>query len=779
MPKNRSVKKASERAVRGGGNERALETTPYQVQTGQLNVRYTRPGGIQTNTGADWFGPLNPMPPTAPPDVSGRRFDFPSGYNLNIQPKAYEPVGFGTLRAFADAYDLLRLVIETRKDQISRLKWNIKPRDPKKPVEGDIADRIKRVEEFFLRPDKVNFWDAWLRQLLEDLFVLDAPTLHVRRTRGGELYALEQIDGATIKRVIDDWARTPEPPLAAYQQVLKGFPAVDYMAHSALSRKVWKPNGPQELIYRPRNLRVNKVYGYSPVEQILMTINIGLRREVFQLNYFTEGTIPEALIGVPETWTPDQIRQFQDWFDSILQGNLAERRRARFVPSAVAKTYIETKQGELFGKAEEWLIRVICFAFSISPQPFVAQMNRATAQVADEIAEKEGLAPLQNWVKGLIDSIIVDEFEMADLEFAWEDDSEVDPKKEEEILTSYAGKGIMVINEARARLGLDPYPEDMFNKPMVMTSVGYVPINPDDVAGTVQPVVTNAPKAKGSNQVQEESSGDGGEEEGAKKTAAPSDLRKADDILPLSLDRPKVARIEVKLSKAVKKKLRKLGADVASQLEEKLSSLTKADEDEPDIDDLIGGLDLEVIKELEDALVENTTAMAVDAGKIALGQAGVEATPDLVNQVNRRAADWAQERAAALISLDGDLSLQRTTRDMIRSLIANGLREGLTSEEIADLIQTAYPFSPDRADLIAMTEVATANSHGALAGYRTAQDNGVSVKKEWLDLEGACGICSGNAQAGPIELDEPFPSGHEAPAAHPECRCVISPVVED
>src|ERR1700761_1655592 len=80
----------------------------------------------------NWFGPLNPMPPSAPAQVASRQWDFPSGYNLALKPKAYEPIGFPELRAFADGYDLLRLVIENRKDAIDLLKWNIKPRDQKK-----------------------------------------------------------------------------------------------------------------------------------------------------------------------------------------------------------------------------------------------------------------------------------------------------------------------------------------------------------------------------------------------------------------------------------------------------------------------------------------------------------------------------------------------------------------------------------------------------------------------------------------------------------------------
>lgn len=464
---------AEDRAKRGGGFSRSLD--PYEV-----NVEYTssmaRSSGVVQNDGADWFGPLNPMEPTAPPQVRGRMTDYPSGYNLIQQPKAYDSVSFGTLRGLADGYDILRLVIETRKDQVARLKWNIVPRDPKVRVEGEVEKRIKEIEEFFLMPDKQHSWDEWLRMLLEDLLVLDAPAVFRRRTIGGDLYSLEPVDGATIKVVIDDWGRTPAPPTAAYQQVLKGFPAINYST--------------DELLYKPRNPRTWKFYGYSPVEQILMTINIALRREVFQLNYFTEGNIPEALIGVPETWTPDQIQQFQTWFDSMLQGNLATRRQARFVPNAVGKTYIPTKDNELFGKAEEWLARVVCFAFSINPQPFVAMMNRATADSAQETALEEGLSPLKNWIKTFIDTIVLKDFKSPDLMFKWEDEESSDPATRQKVLSGYTDEGLMTFNEARIAMGKDPYKGEMFDKPMFKSSMGWVLIENG-------PIQTNAATTAG------------------------------------------------------------------------------------------------------------------------------------------------------------------------------------------------------------------------------------------------------------------------------------------
>src|SRR5580692_4608126 len=285
--------------VRGAGQP-TWPLSPYQIQVsyGQSTSQGTPSNGIARGSGADWFGPLDPMRPIAPPDVAGRRFDFPPGYNLVTRPRAYESIGFAALRAFADAYDLFRLVIETRKDQMERQRWRIRPRDAKSKrrraaIDPDMTARIAGIEAFFQKPDGITRWKTWLRALLEDMFVIDAATLYCQRTRSGQLCALQQLDGATIKRVIDDWGRTPQPFAAAdgttiyppaYQQVLKGLPAVNYSA--------------RDIVYRPRNVRAHRVYGYSPVQQVLMTVNIGLRRQLWQLDYFTEGSIPDALIGV-------------------------------------------------------------------------------------------------------------------------------------------------------------------------------------------------------------------------------------------------------------------------------------------------------------------------------------------------------------------------------------------------------------------------------------------------------------------------------------------------
>ena len=419
-----------------------------------------------------WFTPFQPLEPFAQDQgVQGRQFDYQVGYNLQIPPKSQEGITYAQLRSLADGLDILRLMIETRKDSIGKLKWEIVNIDSENPSD----DRCKEVADFLQFPDNEHSWEEWLRMLTEDLLVLDAPAIYPRYTLGGKLYSLEAIDGATIKRVIDGSGRTPIPPEVAFQQVLKGVPAVDY------SR--------DELIYKPRNLRTNKIYGYSPVEQILVTINIALRRQMSQMQFYTEGSTPDLIMSVPSEWNPDQVKQFYDWWQSMLSGNTANRRKTMFVPSGVST--VNTKEGLLKDAYDEWLVKVIAFAFGISPQGFISQMNRATAGTAQETAKEEGLEPIKSWVQNTMNYIIWKYFGYKDLKFSFVELKDPDLMQQAQINQIYLAAGVLKINEVREELGKDALSDEEMKPP--------APLEPTikEIVKPIAPVEAGATSEKG------------------------------------------------------------------------------------------------------------------------------------------------------------------------------------------------------------------------------------------------------------------------------------------
>ncbi len=246
-------------------------------------------------------GIFSPSYPLVPPERERTRlWDFPVGYNTLYTPRSYEPIGFEELRALADCHDITRLAIETRKDQIEKLEWTIRSRNEREPL-ADAGARIERLTEFWCQPDGEQPFATWLREALEDVLVLDAPALEIRRNRGGDIIGLDVVDGSTIKVLIDDTGRRPQLPAPAYEQVIHGRP--------------WRLLRDDELIYLPRNRRPHKAYGFSPVEQIIVTVNIGLRRQIMQLQHFTEGNVPAGLLNAPDGWNAEQVRQFQEWFE--------------------------------------------------------------------------------------------------------------------------------------------------------------------------------------------------------------------------------------------------------------------------------------------------------------------------------------------------------------------------------------------------------------------------------------------------------------------------------
>lgn len=165
--------------------------------------------------------------------------------------------------------------------------------------------------------------------------------------------------------------------------------------------------------------------------------------------------------------------------------------------------------------------------------------------------------------------------------------------------------------------------------------------------------------------------------------------------------------------------------------------------------------------------------MAADGSNQFLAQLSLPEA-DIFGQVNERAVQYAKERSAELVT-----QIDQTTRHEMRGIISSGLEENVGLDEITARIKDAYSFSDERAELIARTEVAMANQHGALSGMRIARLAGVEIRKVWLPDALACDDCQDNGDDGPIDLDDYFSTGDLAPPAHPNCRCALGSEIDE
>ena len=715
--------------------------------------------GINANT---WFGPLEPLPNFAPQNVTGRAWDFPVGYNIMYQPRPLSNISFDVLRRTANNCDIMSIIINHRKDQVESKRWIIKG------TEGiDLEDndpRVKEMTDFWKRPDKTNTFDQWLKMWMDDLFVIDAPALYVRRNRIGGIYGIENIDGAKIKLLVDAQGRTPAPPNPAYQMILKSVPAIAYTT--------------DELIYSPRNKRTYDPYGRSPVEMTVVTINAAINRAIFNRDYYTEGNIPDAVGSLSENFTPQQAAQFTEWWDTLYSGNLAQRHKVKFVPGM--DHFFQLKEPEQKNVYDDYIARILCFAMGISPQPFISQVNRATAETQEESSEKSGQQPIENSICAVINRIIQGEqfFNYPDLEFSFDTAEDPDPKLQSEILIGHVKEGIITRDAAREKLGEEP--EGGIAAELCITTASGI-MTLDDADAQAKQNLSNSQEAH--DQLM-----DGGSElmgnspsvDRTPRSPKPTD-KKAEKskgskknfrkIHIASLSRRKIVRAKKAVAAIAIKNLIEAKREVIRDLHLQTARFVKADTPEQiSLTVELTGLD-DLSTEIEPILRE----IADDAGRVALASLGVGGD-DITNQVFQRAVDYAESRAAELVT-----EITDSTRDRLRQIIADGLEDNLGRDAIIDLIEQDQSglFDKYRAELIADYEIGSANGVGALEGLEQAQEAGVELLKEWYPDAEACPICQGNADVGPIPIDEQFPSGDDAPLAHPNCECSLLGVVSE
>jgi hypothetical protein len=683
---------------------------------------------------AGWFGPGNSLQPVAPAETAGRQFNLPVAVNTNTNTKT-DGITHLQLRQVADACDVIRTLIETRKDQMCGFSWVIQPIEDGDPgVDPKPDPRIAKLTAFFKSPDKQHKWSEWLRMLLEDLFVLDAPTLYLQRTYGGELYALRPIDGSTIKRIVDQHGWTPIGNDPAYQQILRGMPAINYTT--------------EEVIYKPRNPRTHRLYGYSPVEQVIVTAQLLLSRMASNLEYYQSGNLPEGFLQGGDGWTPEQIGAFQEHIDTLLSGNYAERHKARVVPAKT--TYQAVKEPALKSEFDEWLARIACFAFSYPPSAFVKDMNRATSESAKEAATEEGVKPLRLWVKELIDSIIQERFGFDDLEFTFEDSEAQDPMERAQIDAIYLAALVLHPDEVRADLGKPPLtPEqkdDLAPPPPVLAPENGPQVAPPNAS----PPQITAGAAK-----------PGDEKKKPVTKRAPRQLK------PIDRKSAAITKATHALTGALTAALSLAAEEAGKQLTAALGKAAPPSDDDRS-QSLIDAMTLPSLYEASDELVTALTSMAADGADKALTQLNVGGdTESMFTLANKRAIALANKRAAELIKSDaGGGELLDGTRALIKGTVEEAVTEGWSPQALKQALKDAYAFSSDRAETIARTEVAIAHVAGSMEGYRAS---GVVEKKVWLLAEDPCDVCQGNADDGEILLDDDFSSGDDAAPAHPRC----------
>ena len=495
----------------------AMYGNPYQNSYGPF---LPRPSGTFTD-GA--FGPMSPIQPVPvdEPEVPGgfpdpRWWQYRVGWNLPTPPgtEGLKLASFDQLYTLSSKYSVARSCIETRKEEIRGLEWSIElTTKAAKAYQGDhkamkdFGERAAEATRFFRHPDP-DFWsfNTFLDALLEEIFVYDALSLIFRPKYGrglgrgllgSDLDSLRLVSGPTIRPLLDMHGGKPRPPAPAYQQYLYGVPRSDYQTiitgsdidDYGLTGAEVNDFRADVMLYAPLVSRRESPYGFPPVERALLPIISGLQKQEFQLDYFTEGTIPAVYISPGDpNMTPTQIRELQDALNGIA-GDPAYHLKVLVLPPG---SKVEPQRPVDLSDSFDFLVmNQVCMAFDVMPTEIGIIPNiggnaqgpsasgiRFGAQEARDLKTRKSTKPLLMFLCDIFNYVLQDLCGQQDMQFAFE--GLVDDEDKQQITqlgVEQVQNGIASIDEVRERLDMAPWGLQETSEPVVFTAQGPIPFS--------------------------------------------------------------------------------------------------------------------------------------------------------------------------------------------------------------------------------------------------------------------------------------------------------------
>jgi hypothetical protein len=386
----------------------------------------------------------------------------PMGFNSQQfqKRKTGSAVTYDQLRSMAKFHDISRACINIRKRQITQLSWDLTTLDDSGKTK--YKDQIPVIRSYFAG---IGGYNTKMRKLLdkivEDYLVIDAVTLYKRRTRDGSFLGLVPIDPTTIKILVDESGGTPLPPNPAYEQWIRGTKVAEMSA--------------DELLYDMLSPSTETPYGFSVMEALVMTVEASLRSSMYNVAFFTDGSLPEGFYELPETWSTQQIKEFQAHFDAMLSGDPRMQHKIKFMPASGGKGFQAAKEFNYEGikPYQEWLMRITASLFGVMPNElgFTDGINKSNGEEQTEIAKRNSIKPMAHAIEEMFNEILWNERlaltdatgavtevigPFPELQFKFMDLDTKDELIDSKVTEAMVKIGAISVDEWRKDKGLDP-----------------------------------------------------------------------------------------------------------------------------------------------------------------------------------------------------------------------------------------------------------------------------------------------------------------------------------
>lgn len=426
--------------------------------------------------GMDFKLPFSPGMPLSPYFSYGappKTWGIPVGYNIVTRPDR-KRINFQTLESVIDRYDVARICIQHRIDDIRSLGFELTAQEG---VVDDVANEIAIARQKLRYPDGKRPFVQWCAIVLENLLRYDAPSLYRMRNRKGDVIGLRNVDGTSIAPVLDFEGEPPDSPAPAYVQFVYGIP--------------WGWHDVQALSYVPHRPQPNSPYGMPPMEFMLLNANTDLRFQYHLLQFFTEGNVPAGFMEAPpDRDDPDALAEWQEMWDAVMMGDQSKLRQIRWVPSGSKFDPFHPDSGF----DEKFVLHMLgrtCAAFGVTPNDlgFTLDVNKSLGETQVDIQFRIGTKPTVEWLELIINSWLQEDLKLrVEIHFDVGQEKE-DRLQEAQLWDAYVKMGAASPDEPREKvLGLPVDKDNPIPRFIFSTRAGAIPLKSlMEIAGELDP----------------------------------------------------------------------------------------------------------------------------------------------------------------------------------------------------------------------------------------------------------------------------------------------------
>ena len=681
---------------------------------------------------------------------------------------------YQTLRQLSQQHETTRAAINLRKRQITQLDWDIVPIDSDSEYDDKQRKKIKLAISQIGGPG-VRFRNL-IDKFIEDTLVMDAFCFYKQKTTNNQLLRIIPIDPSTIKLRVDEAGMRPMPPEPAFEQWIRGQKVADLTT--------------DDIVYESMNPRSNSPYGLSPIEAMIVTLDASMRAMLYNLAYLSDNNIPNGFLQMPEEWTPEQIKEYKEYLDSVIS---SPKDQAKVFPIPAGSNYTATTKPSDFSFKDffDYLDRRVCMLFDIAPQELgmTGQQYKENASSQEEISMRKGLKPLANFIEDIFTEILQVDIGYTDLKFKF---NGLETKFKYDDAQKLIPLGVISIDELRNDMGL----KKLGVNNLIMQGGMVMPVeqvyNQVTVSGTETPTekppelevkveekpsdeaikgelkawmnkAINDIKNKGevyrkfeSNIIPKET-----HEFISKKL---ENVKSVDEVrsifkgkknpIDVILSSKKAKEMEEKVRIALRNQMKPfMQAETIAAFTDESTKMQKA----ADIDDYFDEIDIDGLSDF--------LYYGAEEGVKNAKSSGIKGTYQMTNDKYKK---WLLDRENYIIE-----SVDNTTKDWIANMIKEGRENEMGDREIANLISEQYEdIAVNRAQLIVRTELANALVTGEIESYK---ENGIE-KKMWVTnvdelTDSDCAELDGKV----VDVNDDFMDGVFAPPLHPNCRCYVNP----